>query len=116
MSCWSPDFGKQMKRKEDRRDNIVYEIRQVIKRRKIFGSPPLVASDCTRWERCGVVGDVVSFVIQMRIPLPSRQLLHHAGSRVTRLGWLGWAGLGWLGWAGLAGLVPIKLVGTRMPH
>ena len=55
MSCWSPDFGKQMKRKEDRRDNIVYEIRQVIKRRKIFGSPPLVASDCTRWEEvwCG---------------------------------------------------------------
>ena len=45
-----------------------------------------------------LVGDVVSFVIQMRIPLPSRQLLHHAGSRVTRLGWAGWAGLAGLGW------------------
>ena len=90
-----------MKRKEDRIDKIVYKIRQVIKRRKIFGRPPLVASDCTRWEEVwlvGDVGDVVSFVIQMRIPLPSRQLLHHAGSRVTRLGWAGLAGLAGLGY------------------
>ena len=73
------------------------------RRRKIFGRPPLVASDCTRWDEVWCGGRCCEFRYsdENSSAQPSVAASCRVTSHETGLGWAGWAGLAGLGWAGI---------------